>query len=454
MKYHFIAIGGSAMHNLAIALHQQGDQISGSDDEIFDPSRSRLEKYGLLPAEKGWFPGNIHNELDAVIAGMHAKPDNPELTQARELGIPVYSYPEFLYTQSKKKTRVVIGGSHGKTTITSMVLHVLKHQGINADFMVGAQLKGFDVMVKLSHDAKLMVMEGDEYPSGPTDPRPKFHVYKPHIAVISGIAWDHINVFSTFADYLAQFGGFIRQIQAGGKLIFDQTDETVRKLCQQQCPPTVSRLPYQLPEFTVHDRITRIRFADQLFPVGVFGRHNLLNMEAARLVCEQLGVQGVDFFEAMLSFHGASKRMQILYDEGSRTIIHDFAHAPSKLRATIHAVRQQYPEKRLIACMELHTYSSLSKHFLPEYQGSMDEADAAIVFFSPQAIQLKRLPQLHQEDVLKGFGRKDLQVITEAAVLEKMLAEQLADDDTCLLLMSSGAFGGIDIQGLLTQDLG
>lgn len=439
------------MHNLAIALHQQGDQVSGSDDEIFEPSRGRLDSYGLLPPETGWYPKRIHGELDAVIAGMHAKPDNPELLKARELHIPVYSYPEFLYAQSKHKTRVVIGGSHGKTTITSMVLHVLKHQHIDADFMVGAQLKGFDVMVRLSHDARLMVMEGDEYPSGPTDPRPKFHVYKPHIAVISGVAWDHINVFHTFRDYLEQFSTFIRQIEAGGKLIFDQTDDTVNKLCQQECPPSVSRVSYQLPEFTVHDEKTHIRFADQLFPVGVFGRHNLLNMEAARLVCEQLGVRGTDFYEAMQSFEGASKRMETLYDDGSITVIRDFAHAPSKLRATVDAVRQQYPDKKLIACMELHTYSSLSKGFLPEYRGSMDEADAAIVFFSPKAIQLKRLPQLHLEDVLKGFDRKDLQVVTEAAVLKKMLAEHLAAKDTCLLLMSSGAFGGIDIQGLLAR---
>ncbi len=451
MKYHFIAIGGSAMHNLAIALHKQGDQVSGSDDVIFEPSRSRLEKHGLLPAKTGWFPGRIHDELDAVIAGMHAKPDNPELSKARELGIPVYSYPEFLYAQSKKKIRVVIGGSHGKTTITSMVLHVLKHQRIDADYMVGAQLKGFDVMVRLTKDAKLMVMEGDEYPSGPTDPRPKFHVYKPHIGVISGIAWDHINVFSTFTDYLKQFSTFINQIEKGGKLIFDQTDENVRKLCDQDCPPSVSRIPYQLPDHSIFEDTTRIRFADRLFPVGVFGRHNLLNMEAARLVCKELGVQGQDFYGAMQSFRGASKRMETLYDDGSRIIIHDFAHAPSKLRATIHAVRQQYPEKRLIACMELHTYSSLSKHFLPEYQGSMDKADTAIVFFSPQAIQLKRLPELHREDVLKGFGRKSLQVTTETTELEALLRGHLASDNSCLLLMSSGAFGGLSLQGLIQQ---
>ncbi len=450
MHYHFIAIGGSAMHNLAIALHLKGDQITGSDDEIFEPSRGRLKQHGLLPSATGWFPERIHSGLDAVIAGMHARPDNPELRKARSLGLPVYSYPEFLYAHAKEKTRVVIGGSHGKTTITSMILHVLQHHGIDTDYMVGAQLEGFDVMVKLTDDAGLMVMEGDEYPSGPTDPRPKFHVYKPHIAVISGISWDHINVFKTFESYLDQFRTFIHQIEQGGKLIFDDADQLVSRLCRNEAPENISTIPYVIPRFSISEGTTHVFTDDEAFPVHVFGRHNLLNLEASRMVCQQLGVNNKAFFEAIQSFRGASKRMEMLYDDGNTLIIRDFAHAPSKLKATVKAVKEQYPERKLIACMELHTYSSLSREFMPQYRNSMEAADEAIVFFNPEALKLKRLPELIPEDVIEGFGKPGLQVVTQASKLDSLLQGHL-EKNTCLLLMSSAAFGGLDIDGLIKE---
>ncbi len=448
MHYHFIAIGGSAMHNLAIALHLKGDQISGSDDEIFDPSRSRLEKYGLLPSVTGWFPDRIDKGMDAVIAGMHAKPDNPELLKAKSLGLPVYSYPEFLYAHAKNKSRVVIGGSHGKTTITSMILHVLHFHGIDTDYMVGAQLEGFDVMVKLTDDAGLMVMEGDEYPSGPTDPRPKFHVYRPHIAVISGIAWDHINVFRTFDSYLDQFSTFIRHIEKGGTLIFDDEDQEASRLCRDKVRDDITDIPYGTPDYSTDGGHTVVINNDRHYPVQVFGQHNLLNMEASRLVCRQLGLTNMEFFEAIQSFRGASKRMETLFDDGSTCIIRDFAHAPSKLRATVKAVKEQFPEKKLIACMELHTYSSLSRDFMPQYRESMEHADEAIVFFNPAALTLKRLPELHPEDVIEGFGKPGLQVVTKASQLESILHGHL-DKNVCLLLMSSAAFGGLDADGLI-----
>ncbi len=450
MKHHFIAIGGSAMHNLAIALHKKGDTVTGSDDEIFDPSRSRLKKHGLLPAKTGWFPEKIHSGLDAVIAGMHAKPDNPELLKAKALGLKVYSYPEFLYAHAKNKVRVVVGGSHGKTTITSMIIHVLRQRGINSDFMVGAQLDGFDVMVRMSDDAGLMVMEGDEYPSGPTDPRPKFHVYKANIAVISGIAWDHINVFNTFGTYVDQFRTFIHQIEEGGKLIFDDSDKVVSRLCRGEKTGKVDLIPYTLPDYAIQNGTTKVLKNGVSYPLRLFGRHNLLNTEAARLVCRELGVEDHDFFTAMQSFRGASKRMETLFDNGSTLIIRDFAHAPSKLMATVNAVREQYPGKRLVACMELHTYSSLSREFLAEYRNSMDNAQEAIVFFNPEAIRLKRLPELLPEDVMKGFGKANLKVITETSLLEKTLLQEL-DINTCMLLMSSAAFGGLDIYNLVEK---
>ncbi len=431
------------MHNLAIALRQKGEQVSGSDDEIFEPSRSRLLKHGLLPETTGWFPEKIHPRLDAVVVGMHAKADNPELLRAQELQLPLYSYPDFLYSHARDKTRIVIGGSHGKTTITAMILHVLKAVNIEADYMVGAQLKGFEVMVRLSEDAPYMIMEGDEYPSSPTDLRPKFHIYQPHIAVISGIAWDHINVFRTWDAYLDQFRQFIHCIKENGKLIYCSEDAVVRELCIEEATGSINLYPYGLPSYQTRGGLPTLFCQGRRYDMQLFGKHNLLNMEAARLVCQQLGVQDNDFYAAMTRFKGASRRLELLYERDSVVVIRDFAHAPSKLRATVEAVRERYPGHHLIACMELHTYSSLSSHFLSQYRGSMDMADEAIVFYSPHALEIKRLPPLDPQEVSAAFQKNGLKVITGKDELEHLLYLR-HDKAVCYLMMSSGSFGGFD----------
>ncbi|TVR40490.1 MAG: peptidoglycan synthetase [Bacteroidia bacterium] len=447
---HFIAIGGSAMHNLAIALHKKGEVVTGSDDEIFDPSGKRLRMYGLFPEKTGWFTENIHPGLDAVIAGMHAKPDNPELLKAKQLGIPVYSFPEYLYEHAREKTRVVIGGSHGKTTITSIILHIMKNLDMKTDYMVGAQLEGFDVMVRLSDDVPFMIMEGDEYPSGPTDLRPKFHVYKPHIAVISGIAWDHMNVFPTYEHYLDQFRTFIDCIEENGKLIYCADEPAVKALVQQIQRDDICLYPYTIPDYVVQDGQTTILSEGGNFPVGLFGRHNLLNIQAARLVLQQLGIEDEAFGKHAGSFRGASNRLEILYNDDNVLVIRDFAHAPSKLRATLEAVKSHFTGKTIVACMELHTYSSLNKAFLPQYKDTMEKADEAIVFYSPRALELKRLPLIDKSEVARAFDKKGLHVITDKESLGHILHSR-PSQNTCFLFMSSGSFGGFDMAGFVQK---
>ncbi|MBO4599172.1 MAG: peptidoglycan synthetase, partial [Bacteroidales bacterium] len=399
MRVHFIAIGGSAMHNLAIALHLKGYNVTGSDDEIFDPAKSRLQRYGLLPDGYGWYPERITPDLDAIVLGMHARADNPELLRAQELGLKIYSYPEYLYEQSKNKTRVVIGGSHGKTTTTAMILHVLQHCGLEADYMVGAQLEGFEVMVRLSHTAKVMVIEGDEYLTSPIDRRPKFHLYKPHVAIITGIEWDHINVFPTFEIYKDQFAQFVNLIEPGGRLIYCNDDAEVRDVALKNSRTDIVKLPYDVPPHEVVEGITYLDTAHGRVPLRVFGRHNLLNLTAARYACNALGISDSQFDEAIRSFGGASKRLELVKKSGSCAVYKDFAHAPSKLRATIAAMKEQYPDRRLVACMELHTFSSLTAEFLKQYAGTMDKADVPMVYYSQHALQLKKLPNLDPEQV-------------------------------------------------------
>ena len=455
MKVHFIAIGGSAMHNLAIALCQKGIAVTGSDDEIFDPAKSRLEKYGLLPERFGWYPERITKELDAVVLGRHAREDNPELLRAQELGIKIYSYPEYLYEQSKDKMRIVVGGSHGKTTTTAMILHVLAHCGIEADYMVGAQLKGFDVMVRLTHTAKVMVIEGDEYLTSPIDRRPKFHLYHPNVGIITGIEWDHINVFPTFDIYREQFAKFIELIEpfpheAGlshstGVLIYCDEDPEVHRVAVENRRTDIQKLPYVCPEHRVVDGVTEIGHTR----LRIFGHHNLLNLTAARLACRQVGVTDEQFNEAISSFEGASKRLELVKKSDTCAVYKDFAHAPSKLRATIHAMREQYPERRLVACMELHTFSSLTAEFLQQYAHSMDEADVRCVYFSQHALQLKKLPPLDPEEVRRAFGG-DVEVFTDsAAMVAKLKAMEWRIAN--LLMMSSGNFDGIDFAALANE---
>ena len=444
MRIHFIAIGGSAMHNLAIALHNKGEQVTGSDDEIFDPSRSRLAAKGLLPEQYGWFEDNISSDIDAVILGMHAKQDNIELLRAKALGLTIYSYPEFLYEQSKNKTRVVIGGSHGKTTITSMILHVMHYHDKEVDYMVGAQLEGFDTMVHLTKENDFIVLEGDEYLSSAIDRRPKFHLYKPNIALLSGIAWDHINVFPTFDNYVEQFRIFLSQITHGGAIVYNQEDIEVKQVVET-AQNQIKKYPYQTPRHSVENGDTLLDTEDGPMPIEVFGKHNLNNLEGARWICQLMGVQQEDFYEAIATFKGASKRLEKIGQGPTSIAYKDFAHSPSKVRATTQALKSQYPERSLLACLELHTYSSLNPEFLSEYKGTLNVADKAVVFYSPNAVKIKKLDAVSSSQILKAFQREDLVVFTDPAAFQDYLFEQ-DFTDTSLLLMSSGNYGGLDFE--------
>lgn len=434
------------MHNLALALHHKGYEVSGSDDEVFEPSKSRLAKYGLLPDEIGWHPKRITKDLDAVILGMHARIDNPELAKAKELGLKIYSYPEYIYQQTKDKTRVVIGGSHGKTTITAMVLHVLDKAGVDSDYMVGAQLEGFDTMVKLTKEAKIAVLEGDEYLSSPIDRRPKFHLYKPNIALLSGIAWDHVNVFPTFENYVEQFSMFVDLIKKGGKLIYCIDDDEVKKVAEES-DGDIELLPYTVPSHVIEDGVTYLLTDSGKVGLKVFGDHNLVNMNGARLICGSLGVSDAVFYDAIKSFKGASKRLELLAASKHSAVFKDFAHSPSKVMATVRAVKKQFENRQLVACLELHTFSSLSLKFLEEYRKSMKAADVAIVYFNPKTLKHKKLPELTKKQVKKAFGRKDLEVITDSKELEKSLLKMNWKKKN-LLMMSSGSYDGIDLMAL------
>jgi UDP-N-acetylmuramate: L-alanyl-gamma-D-glutamyl-meso-diaminopimelate ligase len=442
MNIHFIAIGGSAMHNLALALHHKGYQISGSDDEIFEPSKTRLLKHGILPAEMGWFPSKITTDLDAVILGMHAKADNPELLKAQEIGVQIYSYPEFIYEQSKYKTRVVIGGSHGKTTITSMILHVLHYHEREVDFMVGAQLEGFDTMVHLTKENDFILLEGDEYLSSPIDRRPKFHWYQPNIALLSGIAWDHINVFPTFQNYTEQFQIFVDTMSNGSTLVYNEEDAELKKIALEATKPT-RKHAYKTPDFSIEDGITFLETPEGPMPLEVFGKHNLQNLAGAKWICQHMGVDEEDFYEAIASFKGASKRLEKITATPKAVVYKDYAHSPSKVQATTQAVKAQYANRNLIACLELHTYSSLNAEFLAEYKAALDKADEAIVFYSPKAVQIKQLEEIDEQQIFEAFGRNDLKVFTNAVAFQDFLKAKHFNNDV-LLLMSSGNYGGLD----------
>ena len=442
MRTHFIAIGGAAMHNLALALHNKGYQVTGSDDAIFEPSKSRLEKKGLLPIEMGWFPEKITADIEAIILGMHAKADNPELIKAKELGLKIYSYPEFLYEQSKNKTRVVIGGSHGKTTITSMILHVMHYHNIKVDYMVGAQLEGFDTMVHLTEDNDFIVLEGDEYLSSPIDRRPKFHLYQPNIALLSGIAWDHINVFPTFENYVEQFEIFVNQITKGGILVYNEEDTTVKKVAEETTN-TIRKIPYQTPSYSVVDGTTLLDTPEGPMPIEVFGAHNLNNLAGAKWICQNMGVDEADFYEAIASFKGASKRLEKIAEGKGKVAYKDFAHSPSKVSATTKAVKNQYPNRKLVACLELHTYSSLNAEFLKEYKGALNAADVAVVFYSPDAVKIKQLEEVTYDQIAQSFKRDDLIIYTNPQEFKDFLfAYDL--NNSALLLMSSGNYGGLN----------
>jgi len=444
MHIHFIAIGGSAMHNLALALHHKGYIVTGSDDVIFEPSKTRLESKGLLPDSFGWFPEKLSSNLDAVILGMHAKPNNPELLKAQELGLKIFSYPEFLYEQSKNKTRVVIGGSHGKTTITSMILHVLNYHDKAVDYMVGAQLEGFDRMVHLTEENDFIVLEGDEYLSSPIDRRPKFHLYKPNIALLSGIAWDHINVFPTYDNYVEQFRIFVDSIVKGGSITYNEEDLEVDNVVKAS-ENAIRKLPYHTPDYTVDNGQTILETPEGPMPIEVFGKHNLSNLAGAKWICQNMGVDEDDFYEAIASFKGASKRLEKIAEGKSCVAYKDFAHSPSKVMATTKAVKEQYPHRKLIACLELHTYSSFNPEFLKEYKGALEAADLAAVFYLPESVRIKKLKEVTPEQISQAFVRDDLQIFTEAEVFKNFVFGQ-EYDNSVLLLMSSGNYGGLNLE--------
>jgi len=446
-RLHLIATGGSIMHNLALALHQRGTHVTGSDDEIFEPAKSRLQAAGLLPAAEGWFPEKITADLDAVIVGMHARPDNPELLRAQELGLRVYSFPEFIYEASKDKQRIVIGGSHGKTSITSLILHVLRYHQRKFDYAVGAQLAGFELMVQLTEDAPIIIIEGDEYLSSPIDRRPKFHLYQHHIGVISGISWDHINVFPTEEIYREQFRIFAEMTPKAGTLIYDQDDEQVQ-LVTVPTSPDVKYVGYGPHEHALRDGKTYLLTKrDEQVPVQVFGAHNLRNISAAKEVCKQLGIKGKDFYEAIATFTGAARRLELVREGHDSVVYKDFAHSPSKLKATATALKQQFPKRQLVACLELHTFSSLNPAFLPQYAHTFDAPDVAVVYFNPHVLEHKRLPALPPEAVQAAFQRPDLHVFTDSKALADFLHQQQWQD-TNVLMMTSGTFDGLDLAAL------
>lgn len=449
MKVHLIAIGGSAMHNLAIALHLKGIAVSGSDDEIFEPSKGRLARHGLLPESEGWNADAITPDLDAVIVGMHARKDNPELLRAQELNLKIFSYPEYLYEQTKDKTRIVIGGSHGKTTTTAMILHVMKELGVETDFMVGAQLDGFDCMVQLSSTAKYAVIEGDEYLSSPTDLRPKFHLYHPHIALLTGIAWDHINVFPTFENYVEQFSIFLDKIEDGGALVYCEVDPEVKKLAESHTG-SFKRIPYAMHPNTVRNGVTYLQTNEGEMALRIFGAHNLQNLNGAMLVCEQIGISRSDFYRAIAGFKGAAKRLELVKETAHSVIYKDFAHSPSKLKATTSAFKDQYTGRKLIACMELHTFSSLNAKFLTEYDGAMEKADEAFVYFNPHTIEHKKLPPVSEQQVKDAFATDNVHVFTDSKKLIAAL-KQMDWNDKNLLLMTSGNFDGVDFKQLADE---
>ena len=444
MRVHFIAIGGSAMHNLALALHHKGDIVTGSDDVIFEPSKGRLQSKGLLPEAFGWFPEKIDHSLDAVILGMHAKEDNPELLKAQELGLKIYSYPEFLYEHSKYKTRVVIGGSHGKTTITSMILHAFNYHNIPVDFMVGAQLDGFERMVNLTEENDFIVLEGDEYLSSPIDRRPKFHLYQPNIALLSGIAWDHINVFPTYENYVEQFKIFVDSIVKGGSITYNEEDAEVKQVVESSENP-IRKLPYTTPDYTVEDGVTYLETPDGPMPIEVFGKHNLSNLAGAKWICQNMGMDEEDFYEAIATFTGASKRLEKLAEGANSVVYKDFAHSPSKVAATTQAVKEQYPDKKVIACLELHTYSSFNPEFLKEYKDTLKAADETVVFFLPESVKIKRLQEVTPNQITAAFNRQDISVYTDAASFKDFITNKTLNNEV-LLFMSSGNYGGLDLQ--------
>lgn len=444
-RIHFIAIGGAVMHDLALHLARKGIVVSGSDDEVYDPARSALAAQGLLPKQEGWFPDKVTSELDAVILGMHARPDNPELQRAQELGLTIYSYPDFIYENSRHKQRVVIAGSHGKTTITSMVLHVLSHLNREFDYVIGAQIDALDGRVKLS-DAPLIVIEGDEYLSSPVDRTPKILKYHHHIGLISGIAWDHYNVFPTMENYVHQFELFADNTPKGGNLIYCEEDDLADMIGRKE-RKDVNAIEYRAHPHEIKDGTTYLLTDEGRLPIKLFGQHNMQNLSGARQICKRIGVTDAQFYEAIPSFRGASRRLELVAKNETSVVYKDFAHAPSKLQATTQAVKSQFPERVLVACVELHTFSSLNREFIHQYQDSLRAADVGVVYHNPEVSRHKKLEPLDDTFIKEAFNQNDLRIFTNYKELEEFLRTMTWDNKN-LLMMSSGTFGGIDLQDL------
>ena len=449
MKIHFIAVGGSAMHNLAIALHLKDYSVTGSDDNIFEPSKSRLDKHGLLPEKLGWFPSKISSDIDFVILGMHAKADNPELLESKTKNIKILSYPEFIYEMSKDKTRVVIGGSHGKTSITAMILHVLNINNKDVDFMVGAQLEGFETMVHLTDQNDFILLEGDEYLSSPIDKRPKFHLYKPNIALISGISWDHINVFPTKENYTNQFIKFIDTIVQGGVLVYNKLDKEVERIALN-CEKSIRKLEYSVPEYFIKNGITFLKTDEGEIPLNIFGDHNLNNLSGAKLICQLMGVHDEEFYSAINSFKGADKRLETILKMKDRNVFKDFAHSPSKVVATTKALKKQFLDRKLIALLELHTFSSLNENFINEYRDTLKSADLAILYYDPKAVLKKGLSELDHQKIKFAFNDDRLNIFSDSCKLKEFLLKQSYSNSN-LLFMSSGNYASIDLDNLINQ---
>jgi UDP-N-acetylmuramate: L-alanyl-gamma-D-glutamyl-meso-diaminopimelate ligase len=446
---HFISIGGSAMHNLALTLQQQGYTITGSDDEIYDPSRTRLQQHGLLPPKMGWFPEKITADLQAVIVGMHAHKDNPELVKAQELGLPIYSYPEFMYRQSQHKQRVVIAGSHGKTTITAMILHVLNYHNRRFDYLVGEQIDGFETMAQLTPDAPVIILEGDEYPASPIDSRPKFLLYQPHIALISGIAWDHVNIYPTWDDYVDAFESLAEAMPKAGILIFDESDDMLDVIGQKD-RAGITKIPYlPHPSTTVEGKTILLTQKGTRVPVQVFGQHNLKNIAGAMTVCDRIGITEDQFYEAIPTFKNVPKRLEKLAESGQRILFFDSAHSPAKVEATTEAVKHQYPNRTLTAVLELHSFSSLNKAFLAQYKGALDAADHFVIYVDENATAVNP-DAITATDVVASFGKPDLQVFGKSDDLQAYLLQQ-RERTGVFLLLSSGNFGGLAIHSLADQ---
>lgn len=445
MRVHFIAIGGSVMHNLAVNLADQGHQVTGSDDQIVEPSKSRLQKVGLLPEKLGWFPEKITEDLDAIILGMHAAADNPEVKRAEELGIKIYSYPEFVYQQSEDKIRVVIAGTYGKTTITSMVMHVLKKLNREFDYLVGAQLEGFGSLVKLTAHSPVIIIEGDEYYASALDYQSKFLYYKPNIALISGVEWDSFRTHIEEERYYDQFRSFITTIVPRGTLIYNKDSKHLVDIVEETKECKINRHGYKMPEYTINKGVTYLDLGETKIPLKVFGKHNLSNIMGAYTVCEWLGVKRDEFYEAIQDFKSSIRYLEFVAGTDTSVVYQDFAHSPAKLRSSIHAIKEQFPYQALVTIIELNAYDVIEDDKFYAYENTMQGSDHAVAFVNLENVKNLNINVTDLEAKLeKVFNHPSFRVITSVAVLGDFL-ESFKSNGHNLLFMSSNSHSGVNM---------